>query len=269
MTIEDSPFSSKIWEIGDLIDRSAIEVDLWNKQKIDLTSKFRFGDRSQPGGSEQVFINFGKDLLKRGLLRLPFDKTVFEFEGDLGDKRHDRYVYLCEYINNDFAISVLSLRRRKDSSAWESISKSPLILTSDNNVYYIDRSATRGSTRHQQDYIKSITDTDALTCIFGCVALSASCFVQKQVIVPTHLQKARSRAGKPPLYEFKIVELEIANSIHRPHIGTHASPVLHWRRGHYRRLSHSGNIIPVAPCLVGDAANGIVDKDYDARGLTR
>lgn len=41
---------------------------------------------------------------------------------------------------------------------------------------------------------------------------------------------------------------------------THASPRLHWRRGHFRRWK--GEFIPVAPCLVGCASNGIIQKDY-------
>lgn len=43
--------------------------------------------------------------------------------------------------------------------------------------------------------------------------------------------------------------------------GTHASPRLHWRRGHIRHL-RSGRKVPVRPTLVGLAERGFIDKDY-------
>ena len=41
----------------------------------------------------------------------------------------------------------------------------------------------------------------------------------------------------------------------------HASPRMHWRRGHFRHLSDD-RIVPVAPCIVGSSDHGIVAKDY-------
>jgi hypothetical protein len=43
--------------------------------------------------------------------------------------------------------------------------------------------------------------------------------------------------------------------------GTHASPRLHERRGHWRHL-HSGDAVWVRPCLVGSPERGVVEKDY-------
>jgi hypothetical protein len=41
-------------------------------------------------------------------------------------------------------------------------------------------------------------------------------------------------------------------------------PMLHWRRGHYRRLSLD-KIVPVAPCLVGAEEHGVIAKVYDGK----
>jgi len=58
--------------------------------------------------------------------------------------------------------------------------------------------------------------------------------------------------------------------------GTHASPALHWRRGHNRMLPGKGNELPrsvrVKRCLVGDPARGYIKpKGYrlvpNARGM--
>ena len=44
-------------------------------------------------------------------------------------------------------------------------------------------------------------------------------------------------------------------------IGTHASPRLHWRRGHRRHLP-DGKATWVRACLVGDPFAGTVSHDY-------
>ena len=46
--------------------------------------------------------------------------------------------------------------------------------------------------------------------------------------------------------------------------GTHASPRLHDRRGHSRRLP-DGRIVWVRPCKVGDASRGVVFHDYQVK----
>jgi len=43
--------------------------------------------------------------------------------------------------------------------------------------------------------------------------------------------------------------------------GTHASPAMHKRRGHFRQLK-SGKVVWVRSAIVGKAENGVVTKDY-------
>jgi Protein of unknown function (DUF2786) len=61
----------------------------------------------------------------------------------------------------------------------------------------------------------------------------------------------------------KTLALEIAAMLRAPVAigGTHASPRLHWRRGHIRRLP-SGECTQVRPCLVGHKSLGQIEKDY-------
>lgn len=71
-----------------------------------------------------------------------------------------------------------------------------------------------------------------------------------------------SRMGKtPPIYSHKtlVIAPKVTPSGERKG-GTHASPRVHLRRGHYRR--RGGKTIWVKPTTVGDKSRGMVTKDY-------
>ena len=85
--------------------------------------------------------------------------------------------------------------------------------------------------------------------------------------VPTPEEAATNRKriskGKKPLIEFKVATIEGKKTMlsSTPH-GTHASPRLHWRRGHWRTMTKSGKKTWIAPMEVGDEDNGRVIKTY-------
>lgn len=79
---------------------------------------------------------------------------------------------------------------------------------------------------------------------------------------PKFLNKQRAKKGKPPLFEYRIVEIPAWAKAKAEDLGsTHASPRLHWRRGHERRLG-GGRKTFVHAHLVGAAENGFIHKDY-------
>ena len=51
-------------------------------------------------------------------------------------------------------------------------------------------------------------------------------------------------------------------------VGTHASPAMHKRRGHFRQLK-SGKIVWVRSAIVGKAEHGVVTKDYVLEGANQ
>lgn len=72
----------------------------------------------------------------------------------------------------------------------------------------------------------------------------------------------RIRQGKVPLFDWKTVTIQPTKS-KREHLGgTHASPRLHDRRGHWRVMKKSQKRVWVRDCKVGNASNGIVFHDY-------
>lgn len=70
--------------------------------------------------------------------------------------------------------------------------------------------------------------------------------------------------GKAPTYDWRTVYIQPVRPRSEARGGTHASPRLHDRRGHLRRLQ-SGRNVWVMPCKVGSAALGTVFHDYEVR----
>lgn len=83
-----------------------------------------------------------------------------------------------------------------------------------------------------------------------------------QVEPPKALNKKRASKGKPPFFEYKVLVLEQPTDLvggGSPR-GSHASPRVHLRRGHIRRLPDKS--IWVNATVVGNKQAGVVMKDY-------
>ena len=85
----------------------------------------------------------------------------------------------------------------------------------------------------------------------------------KPVVKDTFLNRKRKEKGKSAVsFDWRTVEIKPWASKAEPQGGTHASPRLHDRRGHWRTIKPSGKRVWVKPCKVGDASKGMVFKDY-------
>jgi hypothetical protein len=71
----------------------------------------------------------------------------------------------------------------------------------------------------------------------------------------------RVKKGKLPFFSYHTLHISGEYDKSEPNGGTHASPRLHLRRGHIRKLAN-GSKVWVRQCLVGDKTKGIVGKDY-------
>lgn len=95
--------------------------------------------------------------------------------------------------------------------------------------------------------------------------LSCSNVRVRDVEAPAALNKKRAKSGKAPMVTYKVLEL-VAPATRQERVdqgGTHASPRLHLRRGHIRRLD-AERTVWVQACIVG-SATGAVLKDYQVR----
>lgn len=82
----------------------------------------------------------------------------------------------------------------------------------------------------------------------------------------TFTNQRKVAAGKRPIYDWRTVVID-GKAIQCRHNGngTRASPRMHDRRGHTRRLP-DGRIVWVRPCKVGDPSRGTVFHDYQVKG---
>lgn len=92
-------------------------------------------------------------------------------------------------------------------------------------------------------------------------------FKERESYKPEHQgtkaqQANRKRKGKPQLFSWHTVTIDPPAPPSQPLGGTHASPRLHDRRGHWRKHS-SGKTVWVKNCKVGKASAGVVFKDYE------
>jgi len=86
-------------------------------------------------------------------------------------------------------------------------------------------------------------------------------------VKPSLINKKRAAKGKGPLlfdWHTVVVQPVVQKMPHQG--GTHASPRLHDRRGHWRTMKQSGKRVWVRDCKVGDASKGVVFKDYRVVG---
>lgn len=94
-----------------------------------------------------------------------------------------------------------------------------------------------------------------------CIALDASVATHTVVRAPSALNKKRREAGRMPLYDYHVVDL----NRHRHRVwgqveGTGSRKRLHFRRGHWRHYEQFKTWIKWT--LVGDPDLGFVDKEY-------
>lgn len=104
---------------------------------------------------------------------------------------------------------------------------------------------------------------DATAIIDLCCALACSNVHSRSVGADDATAARRARAGKKPLFSYKVLEVDVGadESLTGKGGGSHASPRTHLRRGHIRRLA-SGRIVWVNAAVVRGQTPGIVVKDY-------
>lgn len=98
-----------------------------------------------------------------------------------------------------------------------------------------------------------------------CCALACSNVNARAIKVDERTSARRARAGKRPLFSYKVLELKANSNFNKDHVGggmgERVSPRTHLRRGHIRRLG-DGRIIWVNAAMVRGKTPGIVVKDY-------
>lgn len=89
---------------------------------------------------------------------------------------------------------------------------------------------------------------------------------RERIEAPAKLNKKREANGKPAFGSYWVLDVLKQSYEKGPSAGgSHASPRMHFRRGHIRRLA-SGKTTFVRHTMVGNGAAGVVQKTYNIKG---
>jgi hypothetical protein len=129
-------------------------------------------------------------------------------------------------------------------------------------VYALDDGAIKYGPVEEGDTV-SEADANVVLAVVGnwYRLLAQGIASHKPHVRQTFTNRRKIAQGKTPTYDWTTVYIEPVKGRSEPKGGTHASPRLHDRRGHLRRL-RSGRNVWVKPCKVGDASKGTVWHDY-------
>ena len=132
-----------------------------------------------------------------------------------------------------------------------------------NGIFWIDKmSETASFTGNSEDLDIYSGAADRIARVLE--VLNCSNVSSERIDPPEALNKKRIKAGKIPIYSYKVLVLR-NNRIRLALGGTHDSPRVHLRRGHIKHR-RSGDFW-WQPHVVGDKKRGVVMKDYSAEQL--
>jgi hypothetical protein len=116
----------------------------------------------------------------------------------------------------------------------------------------------------ENQYGAAVSDLgrEAIAICEMCNVLQCTNIVTETLSPPTALSSKRASKGRVPFFEYRILKIEERTTGNAELGGSHASPRLHYRRGHIRRLPDSRKTW-VRPAMVGDKSRGLIMKDYD------
>jgi len=135
-------------------------------------------------------------------------------------------------------------------------------------VYLVEDDVVRYGAVDENEIVKEEDAAMVLGLVTAWIAsMSRGCDAYRPTVKDSFTNRRKLAEGKLPSYDWHTVTIKPAQSRAEPQGGTHASPRLHDRRGHLRRLK-TGKNVWVKPCKVGDASRGTVFKDYQVEAST-
>lgn len=226
-------------------------------------------------------------------LKLPFPETYIEAPMDLDEGQDQdecygkgRMIFLCTEHETEifktsapegwkylFGVRILLLALEPFPKMYDSLhvvciaadqngipQVLPFKLSNKKNISKEDMEGERVVTRM---YFRQLYK------LFHFLALLSCSNIGSRVIEPgKELNKKRLKKGEYPFFRFRVLTIQQHYSVKRsgdaPELdgSKRASPCLHWRRGHIRRIHGGEKKIWVAPSMVGEPSKAILQKHY-------
>lgn len=262
-----------VWESGRLHDREPMRV-------FRSAEKFIFDAKFVEFGLIKLGMDFADQLAEHQLLRLPFPAVVFQLGPIVDDEPNlvpwlsveHHYVALAWQDGNDIKGRLYVIGKSGECSSGEATYHVPNGMTAQRLM--TDHSLAKSSIIGDPQ-IEGISPAEheveraglaffLLVMFGGLGCLNSSGIEIEAKRTPKFINLQRKKKSEAPIFGHNLVKIDLSK-VQMPGWvqagNSHASPRLHWRRGHVRRLS-SGKMSIVRPCLVGDPSRGAVSKDY-------
>jgi hypothetical protein len=183
----------------------------------------------------------------------PFPVTLLQFDTPTL-KHYSHALILWEELDCDTARFIGAMRNRSNSR-WMTIS--PRLVSRHGDDFHYKSELKAGEIENAA----AIATLHAMAFRFFDV-LACSNVATVSTPPSAALNKKRVKKGKLPILEYKTltIVLDESRSESDPQGGTHASPRVHLRRGHIRRITPEKRVW-VQPCVVG-SKHGMIVKDY-------
>lgn len=213
-------------------------------------------------------------------LKLPFESCYFEFDREIA-------IYARSYQESVDPGSAVSFEVFRN---WSNDLFEPNVSDPQTGEFYYDftvESYNEWQTQFGGETPKTVTEVPFFEVVneidegrdmpaAGRLLLGVLALMQDKLLISNEfkanprpwLTQARRERGQPPKEgDVRVLTMNvpaIRNATKRAApIGTHESPALHWRRGHWRNLPRADEARTwVRKCLVGDPERGFVTKNY-------
>lgn len=240
-----------------LIDNGISADDIYDK--IMASPKISLGDNANASSM--------RSPVGSNIVRPPFNQCYFEISHNQEDK-YCGYLVSVEDSNDDkdkFFLDIIFIYQNKENINILCVSAKVCSMVDKDKRYSFTFKSVQddNSELYLNDSQKQGITNMASKCFYTLAAIS--CSNVELVDNVKYKKKSNGRKGKGlPLYSYKTLHINPNKTNARnisDNIGTHASPRLHLRRGHIRKLP-SGLTTWVQSCMVGTQDNGIIEKDY-------
>jgi hypothetical protein len=183
--------------------------------------------------------------------RPPFEKSLVLWAGQTSS--HERYEMMMLAAGDDPEEGIVLDLSKGQPGKYTTFP--PMVYA------IVDGQIKYGPVDEGQDLPRDVAEIMLATMSKWLESMDTGCECYQPVITNTFTNRRKIAAGKTPTYDWRTVKIGPKTAKGESKGGTHASPRLHDRRGHIRRLA-SGKNVWVKACKVGDASLGTVFHDY-------
>lgn len=203
------------------------------------------------------------------VIKLPYDVVVLEFEYLSNIGVPTPMIVICKQLEDriefEAATDMSQVVPNYEGSIWVSTTRRPNVIKGqwDNLLLDFNQFEDEPNQDKKESLIKNELSYLYVMMEF-LAAMSCQNISTVDEIPDKKMNEKRKKKKLTPFFTYKVltVNTQLGTASEETGLGSsHASPRVHMRRGHIRRLKNK--TVWVNQCIVGDKTKGVVVKDYN------